>query len=734
MSGDDTVSSPQQSTRKTRTRTGCLNCRRRRRKCDEQRPECLNCRQRGEECEWGMKITFKTGNAIELDADHASMIGPSRKRARHFKILDVTSQIVKGYQADPTENPPNTSKGFRTASTSSRSPRETGDGARPDTLLQMSRHPEQAFAERHSTWQSQSPAFDTPNSMTMSYSDSTSYRGDESSMQMDMSPSSHTSFSRLNHLGYPEQDANTPHSFCENNLLVGPSSTRSRTHTEDAAAELLALRYMPAQLSQRQSVPDVQESHTDMPPPPNINLLGGLNDESPLDQHVFDDQDGIFLPGSAYQELHSTLRDHLIYTARSNAPTRYGTPEVQQPDMGFFERGPPKVPSDSVVSGAVSDPESSRSSKPPEITPQREYILWKTWIDEVAPWLDKFDNQRHFEHKIPMMAKTTPHLKNSILALCARQIERKENSISSSESLGLYQEAIHLLLPELHTKDTAVIASCVILCVLEMMSCSPKEWRRHLEGCANLLEAVGINGFVGGINEALFWCFARMDVCGALISQDLTLIPVDNWASKIDFDSDIRLFRNPLNGFDTYANYAVFLCAKCVAYLKKFRDRAREVEPDAWTSQWTELLGLLDDWYNERPEEMKSILTIPAREDKDASPFPTVFYGNGPAVSGNQLYHTATLLLLQEKPPGLKTQRKQKSIFWHARQICAISESNTHHGAWTNSIQPIWIAGKVMSHRSEHRAILNILERIQRETGWVTTWRREDLKSWWGDD
>jgi hypothetical protein len=33
-----------------------------------------------------MKITFKTGNAIELDADHASMIGPSRKRARHFKV------------------------------------------------------------------------------------------------------------------------------------------------------------------------------------------------------------------------------------------------------------------------------------------------------------------------------------------------------------------------------------------------------------------------------------------------------------------------------------------------------------------------------------------------------------------------------------------------------------------------------------------------------------------------
>jgi len=202
---------------------------------------------------------------------------------------------------------------------------------------------------------------------------------------------------------------------------------------------------------------------------------------------------------------------------------------------------------------------------------------------------------------------------------------------------------------------------------------------------------------------------------------------VDRWASNIDFASDIRLFRKPACGFDTYANYAVFLCANCVVYLKKRNGCDSDV------SRWTELLGLLDDWYTERPEEMKPILTIPALQGEAHSPFPTVLYGNGPAVSGNQLYHTAMLLMLQEKPGGLQPQRKQKSIFWHARQICAISESNTHHGAWTNSIQPIWIAGKVMSHPSEHNVILDVLERIERETGWVTSWRREDLKTWWGD-
>jgi len=35
-------------------------------------------------------------------------------------------------------------------------------------------------------------------------------------------------------------------------------------------------------------------------------------------------------------------------------------------------------------------------------------------------------------------------------------------------------------------------------------------WRRHLDGCACLIQSLGINGFSGGMEQALFWCFARM--------------------------------------------------------------------------------------------------------------------------------------------------------------------------------------------------------------------------------
>lgn len=69
------------------------------------------------------------------------------------------------------------------------------------------------------------------------------------------------------------------------------------------------------------------------------------------------------------------------------------------------------------------------------------------------------------------MTKTCEHLRYSILALSARQLEKKDGTFPPSLSLSLYQEAIHQLVPSLNVKDVTIVASCVILAVLEMFSC-----------------------------------------------------------------------------------------------------------------------------------------------------------------------------------------------------------------------------------------------------------------------
>jgi hypothetical protein len=124
--------------------------------------------------------------------------------------------------------------------------------------------------------------------------------------------------------------------------------------------------------------------------------------------------------------------------------------------------------------------------------------------------LDMFDSQCTFRQELPALARTFPALFYAILAISARHMERKNGVQDLFDSLELYQEAIRLLSPVLQVHDPKIVAACVLLCCLEMMSARAQDWRRHLEGCAALFDAFEIHGFSKGLLQAVFWCYARM--------------------------------------------------------------------------------------------------------------------------------------------------------------------------------------------------------------------------------
>jgi hypothetical protein len=129
-----------------------------------------------------------------------------------------------------------------------------------------------------------------------------------------------------------------------------------------------------------------------------------------------------------------------------------------------------------------------------------------------------FDSQCTFRVQIPALARTFPALLNAILAISARQMERKKGIQDSFDSIELYQEAIRLLSPLLQNPDPKVVAACVLLCCLEMMSARAQDWRRHLEGCTALFDAFGINGFSSGLLQAIFWCYVRMGMIAQIFN------------------------------------------------------------------------------------------------------------------------------------------------------------------------------------------------------------------------
>lgn len=181
-----------------------------------------------------------------------------------------------------------------------------------------------------------------------------------------------------------------------------------------------------------------------------------------------------------------------------------------------------------------------------------------------------------------------------------------------------------------------------------------------------------------------------------------------------------------------HANYAVFLCSQ-VCELVSERTRYVELgEPNGCDSmvfekRWLYLWNKLQVWLQDRPAEIIPVQAI------DSRPFPQILFIHWAAISSNQLYHTACTLLLNSRPRRIKPDPGHiGSAIWHAKCICGISLTNPHQGCLNNAIQPLWIAGRLLSHKSEHILLAKLIRSIESMTGWATSWRLTDLETVWG--
>jgi hypothetical protein len=125
---------------------------------------------------------------------------------------------------------------------------------------------------------------------------------------------------------------------------------------------------------------------------------------------------------------------------------------------------------------------------------------------------------------------------------------------------------------------------------------------------------------------------------------------------------------------------------------------------------------------------------IEARRINEHYAFPRILFAHWAAISSNQLYHTASVLLLaaNTKPRSSLNTSSTSTIMWHVKRICGISMTNPHEGCLNNAIQPLWIAGRFLSHSSEQTLVVKTIRHIEALTGWTSTWRIRDLERTWG--
>lgn len=442
--------------------------------------------------------------------------------------------------------------------------------------------------------------------------------------------------------------------------------------------------------------------------------------------------DSSILEFNDYNNLHNILRDFMYLKKNNNNEFE---------DLNVF------LPEDVRTFEDLIDVHSDVVE--PQLTDIERTELLRNYAMVCAPSLEMFDTDKHFSREIPRLAMECPALLYACLAYSAKHMERLNPTYPKEKLVELYRYSLQELIPTIKTSsfDLKIVCACVLLCCLEMMSSSPMNWRRHLEGCFALFTSFNINGFSeNSLSRALFWAFARMDICSSIISEQPTIIPFKNWIpqawSEYNLLSEFTLSK--YHKLDMYANYMVFLCSRVMNLL--YNDKL-ELDFDV---EWERLLDELKEWELNRPPDMLPIISFfdasqlnpnhGTPERQHTSPFPTALFTNSPAISGNQMFHMAVILMMQNKPrlfklpltpTGNKYSMIHRSIMSHARQIIAISVTNRDHGLWINMIQPFWILGKLMGAEDEQKLILKTIKELEELTGWAIAWRGRDLVEYW---
>lgn len=357
--------------RKKRTRTGCLNCSRRRRKCDEAKPTCTGCKRRGEDCQWRMVGSFRDANIKVLGSDHPSMsqggAASTDKRQSKFKILNNLSNLPRTRGAKrqfETETVLDLSVNLDQSEGRRLSP----SPSTKDNNASVS----DVVAEDHQTYAARVTNSDQIQELSPPLSGH-SHIPQESSHESARHGDTRESVSRVD----PHEAISQGHYSGDLQCDFEPASLRDdassnaylNSSPEFVIDDLTALRSLTHSSQFQPSIPGSYQSH------------------SPIFNHtIFSDPadftDDVFLPGSTYEALHTTLRNRQLWTARPDVTS------LCSPRGSISHVHTPTPFSDSdTFSRSGREPRHSRPGRFIDLSPEREHVLWQNYLNEICSWV-----------------------------------------------------------------------------------------------------------------------------------------------------------------------------------------------------------------------------------------------------------------------------------------------------------------------------------------------------------
>ncbi|KAH8423628.1 Zn(II)2Cys6 transcription factor domain-containing protein [Aspergillus melleus] len=757
-----------------RSRTGCLTCRTRKLKCDEQKPECSQCRKGGRECRPSEGIVFRhqQNASMNKDLDDPSAGRGNLKGFYSYKNtfdkdsvwLDIPKHVIFVDNSDPYADDLEAALGESEAAILA---------ANSQTRHWNSHHPSPSDGESHGLETLSTaavhdrlsyPSFSVEPQQALAATDGGSAFNTVSTTSISSGPSPNPPRSAIPPLASPPISIASSNTNTNNNInfLLNPSSQSHSPPVDPTiqhASERRSSSLTARSLVSRGGKPVEQRS--DMPVETEHEiafLLRNFSEAPGLWMDLFD--------------LGTYFASYIPVRALTNPLLKYAACAYSAKQLGRVRKFGSST-GDAVPIQASLD----------------------SWPDESAvDW--GWYGAKYYEKAIQLLMKelqpdkgpaplSTPEAFGQWQAA-----ELCENGDNPRKRRRRYTES--RLSNGVHSDE--ILAATAILSVYELLDATGPAWSRHLSGVKSLLDVAevgmmpleqrpspGETAFpppkrpgLSRARKATFWNFARQDYLAAFINECQTRLNTEDlvlWTEaglQIDNMGFVRLTNATTAGYpegdeamkeDIVGNGLIWILSKIVNYISAgdhlhLDNGSVDSGPLAISQQvllerWYRLETELDVWYNGLPHTFRPCARLQSRAKdsatgSDLSSLCEIWYSIPVCASAMQHYHMARILLLINKPHESTSRRStitnrlnsyrsiESEIRFHSREIVGISLGRPSGAVRINSLQPLFVSGQCLTEPAERRTTLQLLRGIETELGWATEYRVNQLLREWG--
>lgn len=252
----------------------------------------------------------------------------------------------------------------------------------------------------------------------------------------------------------------------------------------------------------------------------------------------------------------------------------------------------------------------------------------------------------------------------------------------------------------------------------------------------------------------------RVDTENLALWRNMGLLIEDDGSLSL-FDGQYSLSTTPEHARDKVLSYTLIrLLCKLIDYvapilpLGQLPTQGSPSTVNPTRDRFVHFESQFDNWYrilspSFHPDGKFSAL----REDPKASGGPGLFnsalWFSNDLCSTMMYYHMARMLLITHRPVGLLSgdhnqdntlpvdllstfREMEKGLKVHASEVIAIIRGNPCDAVKLRSIQPLYLAGRSCTTRSDRRILLDMFRDIQNGLGVATGYRVEALLQEWG--